>query len=129
MDDRKVADGAPPSGLEKNSSEPVGSADAGNGTGQKEDRAPSLAALIGAIDPEEIPELSRAQEMIPAYELLHALAGRGELEFVVRTASLEGLIASGNAFFLPHQINETLYWLNDDARDRIVRALRDSGWL
>jgi hypothetical protein len=85
--------------------------------------------LIDDIGSEEIPELTRAQELIPAYELLRGLAGRGELEFVVRTAALEALIASGCAFFPQHEINETLYWLKNDRRDRIVRALRDSGWL
>jgi hypothetical protein len=129
VDDRKAADGAPPQEVERDPSESVNSAAGANGAKQKDDTPESLASLIGAIGPEEIPELRRAQELIPAYELLRGLAGRGELEFVVRTAALEALVASGRAFFSQHEVNETLYWLNDDGRDRIVRALRDSGWL
>jgi hypothetical protein len=129
VDDRKAVDDALPNGVERDSPEPASSAAGANGARQKDDPPQSLASLIGTIDPEEIPELSRAQELIPAYELLHGLAGRGELEFVVRTAALEALIASGHAFFSQHEVNETLYWLDDDGKDRIVRALRDSGWL
>jgi hypothetical protein len=129
VDDRKAADGAPPNGVERDPSESVNSAAGANGAKQKDDTPQSLASLIGAIGPEEIPELRRAQELIPAYELLRGLAGRGELEFVVRTAALEALVASGRAFVSQHEVNETLYWLNDEGRDRIVRALRDSGWL
>jgi hypothetical protein len=129
VDDRKAADSAPPTGVERVPSDPAISAVDPNGARQKDDISKSLASLIGAIDPEEIPEVSRAQELIPAYELLHGLAGRGELEFVVRTAALEALIASEHAHFSQHELNETLYWLDDDRKDRIVRALRDSSWL
>jgi hypothetical protein len=89
----------------------------------------SLASLTGGLNPEEIEEIRRAQALIPAYQLLRGLIGRNERDFLIRAAALEALMASGRASFSQHDLDEALYWLSTDGRDRMVRVLRDAGWL
>jgi len=129
VDDDKAEGGAPPTRTEKDPSEPLSSAADTNGAEAKDDTAEQLAALFGGIGPEEIPEFRRAQELIPAYQLLHGLVGRNELDFLIRAAALEALVARGRPSFSQHELNEALYWLSEYGRDRTVRALREAGWL
>jgi hypothetical protein len=63
------------------------------------------------------------------YPLLHALVGRSLREFFVRAAALEALVAAGRGSFSSPDLSEVLYWLDDEARDTTVRALRGAGWL
>ena len=113
----------------KNPSELLSSAAGADGVEEKDDTAEPLTSLFGGIGPEEIPEFRRAQELIPAYQLLRGLIGRNELDFLIRAAALEALVACGRASFSLHELNEALYWLSEYGRDRTVRALREAGWL
>ena len=38
-------------------------------------------------------------------------------------------MAAGRASFSSADVTETLYWLDDDAREMTIRALRQAGWL
>lgn len=101
-----------------------------NGVGQHVEEAEPLASLIvNGISPNEIAEVRRALELIPAYQLLHGLVGRNEHDFIIRAAALEALIAAGHACFSQKELDETLYWLSENARDRTIRALREAGWI
>ena len=113
----------------KNPSELLSSAAGADGVEENDDTAEPLTSLFGGIGPEEIPEFRRAQELIPAYQLLRGLIGRNELDFLIRAAALEALVACGRASFSLHELNEALYWLSEYGRDRTVRALREAGWL
>jgi len=89
----------------------------------------ALADLLSGFLPDQVPPLTAARELESVYPMLHALA-RGSLgDFFIRVAALEALIADGRSPFAPAHIAEVLYWLNDAARDLVIRTLRGSGWL
>ena len=88
-----------------------------------------LASLLAGFTPDDIQPLAAARELESVYPMLHALT-RGALgDFFVRVAALEALIADGRSPLAPAHIEEVLYWLNDNARDLVMRTLRGSGWI
>lgn len=88
-----------------------------------------LADLLAGFAPDEVQPLAAARELESVYPMLHALT-RGSLgDFFIRVAALEALIADGRSPLAPAHIEEALYWLNDTARDLVMRTLRGSGWL
>jgi len=90
----------------------------------------ALGELIPpGITSDAIPSLIGAHELEPLYPLLHALIGRSPRDFFVRVAALEALVTDGRAAFLSRDLEEILYWLNDAARDSMLRTLRANGWL
>ena len=129
MDDDKAEGGASQPEPKKTRQAPLRFTAGVNGAEEKDDIAEPVASLFGGVGPEEIPEFRRAQELIPAYQLLHGLVGRNELDFLIRAAALEALVARGRASFSQHELNEVLYWLSEYGRDRTVRVLREAGWL
>jgi hypothetical protein len=89
----------------------------------------AIAEWTGGIAPDDVDALRGVRELEFVYPLLHALVGRSLREFFVRAATLEALVAAGRATFSGPELAETLYWLDDDAREATVRALRQTGWL
>lgn len=89
----------------------------------------SIAELTGGIPPEQIDALRSVRPLESVYPLLHAVVGRSIRDFFVRAAALEALVAAGRASFSQADLAETLYWLDEEARDAVVRSLRHAGWL
>lgn len=89
----------------------------------------AIAEWTAGLAPEAVEPLSAVRELESVYPLLHALVGRSPREFFVRAAALEALVVAGRASFSTAEVSETLYWLDDDARDMTIRALRQAGWL
>ena len=89
----------------------------------------AIAEWTGGVAPDAVDVLRGVRELEFVYPLLHALVGRSLREFFVRAAALEALVAAGRASFSVTDLGEALYWLNDDAREAAVRALRQAGWL
>ncbi|HXH83964.1 MAG TPA: hypothetical protein VNN07_13700, partial [Candidatus Tectomicrobia bacterium] len=89
----------------------------------------AIAEWTGGVAPDAIEVLRGVRELEFVYPLLHALVGRSLREFFVRAAALEALVAAGRPAFSPAELGEALYWLDDDARETTVRALRQAGWL
>lgn len=88
-----------------------------------------LSEWTGGIAPESVQALAGVRELESLYPLLHSLVGRSPREFFARAAAIEALVASGLAAFRPQEIAETLYWLDEEPRDAVVRSLRSAGWL
>lgn len=89
----------------------------------------SVAQWTGGLRPEEVEALRGVRELEAIYPLLHALVGRSLRDFFVRSAALESIVAAGRAFFTSRELDDTLYWLDDERRAVTLRALRHSGWL
>lgn len=88
-----------------------------------------LCEALSGFDPDRVPPLVAARELESVYPMLHALT-RGSLsDFFVRVAALEALVADARTPLAPGELAEALYWLNDPARDGVIRTLRESGWL
>jgi hypothetical protein len=88
-----------------------------------------LSELTGGLPPEQVDALSAVRELEAVYPLLHALVGRSLRDFFVRAAALEELVKAERAVFSAEELDETLYWLDERARDATLKALRASGWL
>lgn len=89
----------------------------------------AIAEWTGGVSPDAIEVLQGVRELEFVYPLLHALVGRSLREFFVRAAALEALVAAGRPAFAFTELGEVLYWLDDEAREATVRALRQAGWL
>ncbi len=89
----------------------------------------AIAELTGGIPPEQIDALRSVRQLESVYPLLHAVVGRSVRDFFVRAAALEALVAAGRASFSQGDLAEALYWLDEEARDAVVRSLRHAGWL
>jgi len=89
----------------------------------------SIVEWTGGIRPEDVRELAAVRELEQVYPLLHALAGRSPRDFLVRAAAIEALVADGRGSFSADDLEQVLYWLDEDARQSALRILRRSGWL
>jgi hypothetical protein len=89
----------------------------------------ALSELTGDLQPGEVDALAAVRELEAVYPLLHALVGRSLRDFFVRAAALEELVKADRAVFSAQELAETLYWLDERARDATLKTLRASGWL
>jgi len=89
----------------------------------------SISEWTGGIEPDSVEALAGVRELNQVYPLLHALVGRSPREFLVRAAALEALVADGRPRFTSEELGEVLFWLEDEPRSAVLRALRRSGWL
>ncbi len=89
----------------------------------------ALAEWTGSLRPEDVEVLRDVRALEGVYPLLHALVGRNLRDFFTRAAALQTLVADGRPVFSARDITEALYWLDDEARESTLRALRASGWL
>jgi hypothetical protein len=89
----------------------------------------ALPEWTGGLLPDQVDELRAVRNLESVYPLLHALLGRSPRDFFVRAACLQSLVADGRPAFAPRDLDEILYWLNPNARETTLRALRSSGWL
>src|SRR6266853_1925322 len=80
-----------------------------------------LGDALTGMRPEHVPALIAARELELVYPLLHALTRGGLLDFYVRVAALESLLADGRSPLKPHEAAELLYWLKDP--DPVIRML------
>lgn len=88
-----------------------------------------IAEWTGRVPLDQIDALRDARALEPAYPLLHALLGRSLRDFLVRSAALETLLASGMPSFTNADLDQMLWWLDEPARDATCKVLRQSGWL
>ncbi|MFH1438388.1 MAG: hypothetical protein ABIJ56_21950 [Pseudomonadota bacterium] len=89
----------------------------------------AISEWTGGIKPEDVQDLVSVRELEQVYPLLHALVGRSPRDFLVRAAAMEALVADGRGCFFAGDLDQVLYWLDEDARQSALRALRRSGWL
>ena len=89
----------------------------------------AISEWTDGIKPEDVKELTSVRELEQVYPLLHALVGRSPRDFLVRAAAIEALVADGRGSFSVGDLEQVLYWLDEDARQSALRALRRSGWL
>lgn len=87
----------------------------------------SLSDLLTGMPPEHVSALLAARELELVYPLLHALTRGGLLEFYIRVAGLESLLADGRSPLKPKDTTELLYWLKEP--ESVLRTLRESGWI
>ena len=85
-----------------------------------------IAEWTGGIALDQIDSLRSARELEPAYPLLHALVGRSLRDFLVRAAALESLLASDLPRFGKADLDQALWWLDEQARDSTCKALRQT---
>ncbi len=89
----------------------------------------SIAELSAGVRPEDVEPLVAVRELGAVFPLLHSLMGRSPRDFYVRAAAIESLVTSDRASFSAEDLREVLYWLSPEARDSVLRALRQTGWL
>lgn len=89
----------------------------------------AIAELTAGLPPEQIEALISVRELESAYPLLHGLVGKNLRDFFVRAGALEAIVASGRVPATREDMAEILYWLPDESRQNVVRALRENGWL
>lgn len=88
-----------------------------------------IADLLAGFLPDQIPPLVAARELESVYAMLHALTRSSLGDFFIRVAALEALVADARSPLAPEAMAEVLYWLNEPAREAVIRTLRQSGWL
>jgi len=89
----------------------------------------AIREWTGGISPEGVKELVSVRDLEQVYPLLHALVGRSPRDFLVRSAAIEALVIDGRGSFSTGDLEQVLYWLDDGARQSVLRVLRHSGWL
>src|SRR5579864_4751052 len=88
-----------------------------------------LCNSLSGFQPDQLPPLVAARVLESVYPLLHALSRGSLTDFFLRIAALEALVTDARSPLAPTEVAEVLYWLNDAARDSVIRTLRESGWL
>jgi hypothetical protein len=81
------------------------------------------------IDFESIPAPDGFDNLRFHYELLKTLVGQRWSDFLTRTSALHHLICRDDAWLGSREVDRALYWLDEDERERVIRVLRQGGWL
>lgn len=83
----------------------------------------------GGLDLDSIPAPDGFENLQFHYELLKTLVGQRWSDFLTRTSALHHLISREDAWLGSREVGRALHWLDEDERERVVRVLRQGGWL